>query len=320
MSAKMQDARSPVAGGSTGSLASRVSIGIPTRNRWDDLDVTLTRLHEDGYSSLETIVIDDGSASPRPADFDRRFPWVRFIRYDRSEGVLVQRNRLFRLLTTPLFLQLDDDSFPVAGDLAAACDWIEAHPQVFSLTFRVILRNDQVPSGFATQQPFPVRDFMGGGALIKRAEFLALGSYEEKLGFYTEEMELSMRALQQDYAVEAYPAFVIRHNLSSSERNSRARARLMIRNEIQVALMFFPFPYSYRRLLTCVPGFYIKRPEYRPYWRAMIVGAFQAFGNHLAGHFRRKRLTPSQFSAWKNLPFAIVALGPAPSTPKEDPQ
>jgi GT2 family glycosyltransferase len=319
MSTELQETRFPPPGASAGGLAHRVSIGITTRNRWDDLNLTLTRLHEAGYSALETVVIDDGSNPPRPADFDLRFPWVRFIRSDRPEGHLAQRNRLFRLLTTPLFLQLDDDSFPVAGDLATACDWLDAHPKVFALTFRIIFRDDQVPPGFATQPPFPVRDFIGCAALIKRAEFLALGGYEEKLGFYMEEVEFSMRALQHDYSVKAYPALVIRHNLSSSERNFRERARWMILNEIQVALMLFPFPYSYRRLLTCVPGFFVKRPEYRPYWREMIVGAFQAFRNHLAGHFRRQRLTLPQFWAWRKLPFAGVAFGPAPLSSKETP-
>ena len=39
----------------------QVGIGITTRDRWDDLAVTLSELSRNGYSDAETLVIDDGS-------------------------------------------------------------------------------------------------------------------------------------------------------------------------------------------------------------------------------------------------------------------
>ncbi len=290
------------------ALSRRVGISIPTRDRWDDLAVTLTELHRRGYSGLETIVIDDGSVVPMPAGFAERFPWVRFIRYDRPEGACIQRNRLARLLSAPLILSLDDDSFPVAGDLAAACDRIEQWPRVFALSFQIVFREDQVPDDFASRPPFPVRDFIGCAALIRRDVFLSLNGYEEKLVFYGEEPEICLRAMQEGYENEGYPAFVIQHNVSPVRRNLANRAELLLRRESLVALAFFPFPYSFRRALSCVPGYFFKNPDFRPYLRSMLVGLARGLGDYFSGGFPRKRLNRVEFAAWKSVPIAPSVL------------
>ena len=44
-----------------------LGIGITTRDRWEDLALTLSILSANGYGGSETIVIDDGSRQPVPA-------------------------------------------------------------------------------------------------------------------------------------------------------------------------------------------------------------------------------------------------------------
>ena len=88
-----------------------------------------------GFSALETIVIDDGSLCHAPASLRRRFPWVRFERSDRSYGLVVQRNRLARMITSAYYLSLDDDSFPAAGDLGKAVQFLEGKPDTWSRVF-----------------------------------------------------------------------------------------------------------------------------------------------------------------------------------------
>ena len=90
-----------------------IAIGITTKDRWDDLSVTLDSLRQNGLHRLETIVIDDGSTTPMPYTFRDRFDWVKFERSESSQGYIVQRNRLAQLLTAEVYLSLDDDSYPV---------------------------------------------------------------------------------------------------------------------------------------------------------------------------------------------------------------
>lgn len=291
------------------SLSQRVGISIPTRDRWDDLEVTLTHLHEQGYSSLETIVVDDGSVVPMPSGFPERFPWVRFIRFEKPQGPCVRRNRIAEFLTPPLILSLDDDSFPVAGSLEAACDWMEARPKVFSLSFQIVLRHESAPENFASRTPFPVRDFIGCASLLRREMFLALGGYEESFIFFGEEPELCVRALQQGFEMQGYPAFVIQHNVSPVHRDLAKRATLLIRRESLVALVYYPFPcQSFRRALSCMPGYLYRNPEFRPYWRPMTVGLWQGIGDYLSGRYRKPRMTSAEFWAWKSMPIAPHVL------------
>ena len=57
---------------------SSISIGITTKDRWNDLAGTLDTLERQGLSKFETIVIDDGSRCPMPEAF--RLFWLGEIR------------------------------------------------------------------------------------------------------------------------------------------------------------------------------------------------------------------------------------------------
>jgi GT2 family glycosyltransferase len=281
------------------ALSRRVGISIPTCDRWDDLEVTLTSLHAHGYSALETIVIDDGSVMPQPAGFAERFPWARFIRSEERKGVCFQRNRLARLLSTPLVLSLDDDSFPVAGSLPEACDWLEARPEVMALTFQIVLRDQNLPAGASAQAPFLVRHFINCATLMKRQILQDAGGYDAGCPFYLEEIDLSLRAFQRGYEVRCYPAFVVRHHLSPAGRNQAQRTELLLRMETLFGLLYLPFPEFLLRLLICIPGFLVKNPECRPYPHRMLAGVFRGVGDALSGRFPRTRLTRSQYRTWK---------------------
>jgi GT2 family glycosyltransferase len=285
-------------------LAHRVSVAIPTKDRWDTLRFTLSKLEERGYAGLDTLVVDDGSATPMPADFTTRFPRVRFLRFEQSAGVCARRNLMARTLSTPFILSIDDDSFPVTGDLVAACDWLDARPKVLSLAFQICHQDHGPDPELTAKAPFPLRDFNGGGVLLKRDLVLALGGYEEKFLYYLEEGDLSMRALQARYEMWGYPAFVVKHNVAGANRNIPARVRSMLRKEALMALLYFPVPICYRRILTCVPGFLYRDDEMRPYWLQMIAGVIQGVGDYFSGRYKRRRLTPAEYRNWRNLPMA----------------
>ena len=105
-----------------------IGIGITTKDRWEDLAVTLAVLKGEGLDCLETVIIDDGSRVPIPDELREKFSWVKFVRHEESKGLIVRRNELVDRLSTEFYLSLDDDSFPVAGDLEAAATWLREHP------------------------------------------------------------------------------------------------------------------------------------------------------------------------------------------------
>lgn len=290
----------------------QIGIGITTKDRWMDLEATLAVLSCKGFSVLETIVIDDGSLHPAPPALMARFPWVRFERSDRSYGLVVQRNRLATMITSAYYLSLDDDSFPVAGDLSRAVQFLEGKPDTLGLAFSIVLRDEVPPSSVRT--PAPVRYYIGCGHLLKRELFLRLGGYAENW-HYGEEPEFCLRALHKGYRVYLYPGVVVRHNRTPVARNLRKTARYYIRNEALVGLRYFPFPYSVLRFLNTLPGI-LRNPEWNTQWASLIWGWVEALWCSVRWRHLRHPLPLEQFRAWKKLPLppqggeAVAASAP----------
>ncbi|MEO1466831.1 MAG: hypothetical protein AAFR89_11530, partial [Cyanobacteria bacterium J06633_1] len=64
-----------------------VSIGIATKNRWSDLQITLEKLVEAGLQSLPIVIFDDASENPCPYDLNT-FPFtnIEFKTFSNSQG------------------------------------------------------------------------------------------------------------------------------------------------------------------------------------------------------------------------------------------
>jgi GT2 family glycosyltransferase len=279
------------------SKRGQIGIGITTKDRWEDLDETLSVLDSSGFSDLETIVVDDGSSRPAPTSLWQRFPWVRFERSKHSCGLIAQRNRLADMITSDYYLSLDDDSFPAAGDFGKAVEFLEAKSDAVGLAFSIVCRDEALPS--SVQLPAPVRYYIGCGHLLKRRLFLRLGGYADNW-IYGEEPEFCLRALHQGYRVYLYPAVVIRHNRTPVARNLSQTARYYIRNEALVGLRYFPFPYSVLRYLNTLPGI-LRNPEWNPQWPSLLRGWVEALWCSVRWRHLRHPLPLAQFRAWKRL-------------------
>jgi GT2 family glycosyltransferase len=281
--------------------SSQLGIGITTRDRWDVLAVTLSELEKKGYADVETIVIDDGSKQPLPKALRAAFPKVRFERVDRSLGLVVQRNRLAQMLSSTYYLSLDDDSFPVAGDISDAVGWLENHPSVAALALHIVQGNESVPRAETPGKPFPVRYFIGCGHLLRRKQFLELGGYLERLHYFGEEIDYCLKALLQGSSTYAYPAVVVRHNRTAVARNSAKAARYYIRNEAVVGLLYFPFPFSIVRAVGCLR--ILRNPRWNLHWGSLLLGWLEAFVRAVSWRSLRRPLPIAQFRAWKKLPL-----------------
>src|SRR5271166_2888253 len=280
---------------------SQVGIGITTRDRWDVLAVTLSELRKKGYEDIETIVIDDGSQQPLPKALRAAFPKVRFERVDCSLGLVVQRNRLAQMLSSTFYLSLDDDSFPVAGEIGDAMTWLENHPSVAALALHIVQGNESVPRAETLGEPFPVRYFIGCGHLLRRKQFLELGGYLERLHYFGEEIDYCLKASLQGSSTYAYPAVVIRHKRSVQARNSAKAARYYIRNEAIVGLLYFPSPFSILRAVNCLR--ILRHRKWNLHWGSLLLGWVEAFVLAIGWRSLRRPLSVAQFRAWKKLPL-----------------
>jgi GT2 family glycosyltransferase len=277
-----------------------VGIGITTRDRWDDLAVTLSQLRKTGYEDVETIVIDDGSKQPVPDALRAAFPKIRFERVDRSLGLVVQRNRLAEMLKSTYYLSLDDDSFPEAGEIGEAVVWLENHPSVAALALQIVKGDETVGSAEMLGEPFPVQYFIGCGHLLRRKQFIELGGYLDRLHYFSEEIVFCLNALLQGFSIYGYPGVVIRHTRTPVARNSAKASRYYIRNQTLVGLLYFPFPFSIIRALNCL--LLLKESQWNPHPASLLLGWLESFVCIISWKKLSRRMSLSQFRDWKALP------------------
>ena len=278
-----------------------VGIGITTKDRWADLEVTLSELRSKGYENAETIVVDDGSQQPLPPALKATFPKVRFERTERSLGLVVQRNRLAEMLGSTYYLSLDDDSFPVAGNIGEAVVWLENHPTVVALALHIVNANESIPRPETLGDPFPVKYYIGCGHLLRRKRFLDLGGYLERLYYFAEENDFCLKALREGSSTYAYPGVVIRHKRTLIARNSARAARYYIRNEAIVGLLHFPFPFFIFRAINCLQ--LLRNPAWNLHPGSLLFGWIEAFVCGISWWSLRRPLSMAQFRAWKKLPL-----------------
>ena len=199
---------------------SLVEIGITTKNRWDDLRLTLEKIRDYGLGELRIIIVDDCSDAPCPYDAAAICPGAETRRFDVSRGLIVRRNEIARLMSAKYYLSLDDDSFPFAGSLEAAVAYAESLTDNFCLGFPIYTpRMDDSFSESVLDAPYQVRSFVGCAHLLDRQRFLALGGYREELIHQAEENEVAVRAFQGGLLCRRFPGFQIMHMYTNVGRS-----------------------------------------------------------------------------------------------------
>jgi hypothetical protein len=201
-------------------LSDLASIAITTRNRWQELRVTLKRLGETGLGQLPIHIFDDGSDEPCPIPGTSLPLHLKLRRFSDSVGLIVRRNQLASDAKTKYLLSLDDDSYPVSGSLEAAVQFAETHPDLLCLSFPIynpITGMHQTRS--LRKQIYQVRSFTGCGHLMNLPHFWKVGGYREELVHQGEEIDLAARAFQEGFKCFHFPDFQIHHTASNRGRS-----------------------------------------------------------------------------------------------------
>jgi glycosyltransferase involved in cell wall biosynthesis len=161
----------------------RVSVVVMTRDRWPDLQATLSR-HE-----APVILVDNGSSDGTPELVRRHFPDVEVVELATNRGS-VARNVGVERARTPYVAFADDDSWWAPGALAHAATLFDQHPRLAVLAGRTLVGPRQQPDpicelmagsplGRAADLPGPsVLGFLACGAVVRRDAYLAAGGFD----------------------------------------------------------------------------------------------------------------------------------------------
>lgn len=202
-------------------LSDLVSIGITTKNRWQDLAITLQKIQLAGWAELPIFIFDDGSDQSCPLDLTQFPLQITMRRFETSQGLIARRNQLAQMMTTKYYLSLDDDSYPVSGSLQSAIEFADANEsELLCISFPIHNPVLGKPQNVSLQsEPYQVRSFIGCGHLLHIAHFLELGGYSEELTHQGEEMDIAARGFQKGFHCYHFPDLEIHHTASNAGRN-----------------------------------------------------------------------------------------------------
>jgi glycosyltransferase involved in cell wall biosynthesis len=230
-----------------------VSVVIPTYNRETVLRQTLERLGRQNLPAeqIEVCVVDDGSSDATAALDPSGFPFtLRLLRRNR-QGATAARNAGAAESQGQILVFLDDDIWPQPGAvqmLAQAC--LEAPRTIMlgtllapDLNQSSVFARLNAPS-FAAQagsgdQDLTATQCLTGFLAIRRADFLALGGFEDPTGGWPnwDDVDFGYRATRAGFRLRRSAGARAEHwdyslaDLSTAcrrwERASQAAARLL---------------------------------------------------------------------------------------------
>jgi GT2 family glycosyltransferase len=291
---------------------STLGVSIATRNRWKDVERTLSMVAaQPELDGCPVVVADDGSDSTAPAELPERYPEVEFLWSARSIGTSAQRTRIARHLHTEFVLQLDDDSYPVEGSVAEAVSFLRGHPSVVALALNVNLGNTPAPIE-KSEEPYPVEVFIGCGVVFRRAVFLQLGGFFSGLRYYMEENHFCAEAFRLGYETYMFPSLVIRHERTPVFRSTGRIAYFKGRNRVLLVLWHYPLAAIPLRLATSLPGTLalVRLKDYP----AAFAGFLSGLVVGLCTLGRRRPLSPVQYRSWRDLPSCYTPRNAAPQS------
>jgi GT2 family glycosyltransferase len=232
-----------------------ISVVVSTKNRLDRLKVLLECLRQQTAPSLETIVVDDGSAPALPP-----LDVTRHVRNERSLGISGARNLGIGLARGQYVIVLDDDAYlPDTTLLERAVTTAQQRPDVGAIGFRQLTPEGKVH--FA--QPAPgdklclASHFFGYGFLVVREAFERVGPFYTPLFYGQEEIELGYRLMDAGYKILYDPGLSLIHYEESANRNYRVIHRFSFRNTMCIAILRYPLwlvPPSLVRSLIHTPS------------------------------------------------------------------
>ena len=187
-------------------------------------------------------MVDNGSDDGTAAHVRWDHPDVQLIAARSNLGA-VGRNLALRRVTTPYVAFCDDDTWWEPGSLTLAADALDAHPDVASVTARIVVEpggtEDPITPELAGS-PLPGRpglpgpallSIMAGASVLRAGPFRAAGGFSPRLWLGGEEELLCADLVTQGHWLCYLPAATVHHQ-ASTLRDPARRRQLGIRNTL----------------------------------------------------------------------------------------
>jgi GT2 family glycosyltransferase len=251
-----------------------VDVVVPNWNGARLLHDCLTALTRQSRPAARVVVVDDASSDDSIAVARRALDGVTIVALERNRGFACAANAGIAATRAPLVALLNNDAVAEPGWLAALASAADAHPDAHAFACRMVTfdeppRIDSAglalahgfaqlsigggdPDGAEYDRDGEVLGACGGAALYRRALFDRIGAFDESLGFYWEDYDLALRALNAGLRARYVAGARVRHRGSATIGRHSARGvyhyrrnrRIVLRRNVPLALRLRELPRS----------------------------------------------------------------------------
>lgn len=237
------------------------SVIIPNLNGSAFLPTCLDALRRQTRPPAETILVDDGSTDRSIKMITAAYPEVRVVQHPRTLGVATAFNSGLRAATGEVLVFLNNDTEAEPTWLDALVRALEEHPETTFAASKLLLfdRRDILHSAgdFYGRDGMPgnrgvwqkdegqydalVETFgaCGAAAAYRGSLFEQVGTFDETLGSYLEDVDLSFRARLAGHRCRFVPSARVYHRLSATG-GGRTSSYYVGRNAVWVAVQNLP--------------------------------------------------------------------------------
>lgn len=228
------------------SATKKFTILITTKNRLDDLSLTLTKITPILLqSSVACIICDDGSTDGTSDFIQANYPDIHLIRNQKSKGLIYSRNRLLKLTNTEFAISIDDDlHFITENPLELIERYFEKHPHCGLVGFRIFWSKAEPSSVETTQQAHRVKSFPGGANVWRMSAWHQIPDYPSWFIFHGEEDFASYQMFKKNIEVHYLPSVLVHHRVDLKARKRDAdymiRLKRSLRSGWYLYFLFYP--------------------------------------------------------------------------------
>ena len=296
----------------------KFSILITTKNRLDDLQLTLQKIaHLLNRDDVECLIYDDASNDFTVDFLKENYPAIQLYINKKSRGLIHNRNYLLNNCKGKYAISLDDDSNFIAEN---CLEIIENHfatnENCGVIACRIFWSKEEPLSTFTNEVTQKVSGFVGCGHIWNRDVWKKIPNYPEWFEFYGEEDFASFQLHKKGLEIHYVPEILVHHRVNVSARKNDKDYQIRRRRSLRAGwynyFIFYPVSIIPKKIGYSVWQ-QLKNHTFKGNFKSTLA-MFQAFFDLLLNSVNilktSNRLTEKEYKEYSNLPKAKIYWHP----------
>lgn len=287
--------------------STQVSVVIPCRNRWEEVQQAVESCLSQDYPALEILVYDDASEENLAEKLKHRYPTIKTFRSTVNVGQLVLRNKGFLEATGKYIFSLDDDSFfNDKSTISKVVEELEKYPNVAAVAlpyYEPTLKRMHWHGLERTDNNYfkdkLIATFTACAAAFRKQAILTVNGYNELFFYQGEECDLSIRLMGEGFDIISIYVTPLTHTCSE-DRDYRTIHINGPRNAILFIFFNAPLAFLFPRLFLATVGIFWYGMVIREPW-LKLIGIMRGYRDGLKFWRQRRPVTPQVWRKYRRL-------------------